>query len=249
MREYVGKHILAYIRQDNYAHPGEEDAILRVMNKFDKNPYQNILDIGCGLGGTASFIQKNGWGRIFGFDIETSSIDYAKKTYPNVDYRTSDVNYIHNVFQNKFDILCAFTSFYAFHNQESALLSLNKTTKLGGYLAIFDYLDLCANEVNPLFRDDTHSAPFIPLKIDNIEAMLNKAGWQLESLVDISNEFLIWYEQLLSKITARKTELEETFGEAAYQKTYNTYKQMLDVIFAKKLGGMIVYAKKIMHLI
>lgn len=245
MRKYTGKHLLAYVREINYAHPGEEEAILNVMNNFAKYKQQKIIDVGCGLGGTANFIQKKGWGKVSGFDIESASIEYAKKTYSNIDFYTSDVESIGAMFQSEFDIVCLFTSFYAFHNQESSLLSLNKIAKNSACLAIFDYLDLCENKVNPLFRDANNASPFIPIKLNQMEKMLRKTGWQIEKSVDISDKFLIWYEQLLLKIVTKKDGLIAHFGENAYQKAYDTYKQMLDVVNNKEIGGIIVYAKKI----
>lgn len=245
MRYYAGKHLLAYIREVNYAHPGEEVAILEVMNYFAKNKQQKIIDAGCGLGGTADFIQKKGWGAVSGFDVENTSIEYAKKTYPDEDFYTSDVEGIEKLFQNEFDILCLFTSFYAFRNQESSLLSLNKIARDGAYLAIFDYLDLCENKVNPLFRDSDNANPFIPIKLDHLEKMFNKTGWQMEKSIDISNKFIIWYEQLVSKIKTKKDGIIENFGEDAYKKAYNRYKQILDTVHSKEIGGIIVYAKKI----
>lgn len=245
MRHYAGKHLLAYVREVNYAHPGEEEAILAVMNNFAKNKQQKIMDVGCGLGGTADFIQRQGWGTVSGFDIENISIEYAKNNYPDIDFYTSDVEGIEKIFQDEFDILCLFTSFYAFHDQEASLLSLNKIAKNNGYLAIFDYLDLCKNKTNPLFRDSANTNPFIPIKLDHLEKMFHKTGWQIEKSIDISNKFIIWYEQLVSKIIIKKDGIIENFGENAYKQAYDRYKQILDTVHNKEIGGIIVYATKI----
>lgn len=244
MRKYTGKRLLAHVRNGDYAHPGEEEAILDVMSAFDKNQSQQILDVGCGLGKTAHFIQQNGWGKTIGFDIEKDSIEYAKKTYPENEFYASDVTRINEVVENKFDIICIFTSFYAFHDQRAALTALNNTAKVGGYLAIMDYLDLCIEIENPLFIGRENTSPFIPIKLEKFETMLHESGWRLKDIVDKSNQFHMWYEQLLSKIIAKKPELIELFGEAAYQKTWNTYTSLLDAINKSILGGVIIYAIK-----
>ena len=70
MRQYTGKHLVAFLRGKNYAHAGEEEAISIVLDEFPKKNDRVILDVGCGLGETANFIQKNGWRLVTGFDIE-----------------------------------------------------------------------------------------------------------------------------------------------------------------------------------
>ena len=51
---------------------------------------KTILDVGCGQGGTANFVQENGWGRVVGFDIEEESIAYAKERYKAVQFWVGD---------------------------------------------------------------------------------------------------------------------------------------------------------------
>jgi len=245
MRKYTGKHILAYVRGCNYAHPGEEEAVLAAMSAFKKDSGQKILDVGCGLGGTTYLMQKNGWGKVTGFDIEIASIEYAKKSYPEVDFYVSNVNDISHIFQNEFDILCLFSSFYAFHDQKSALSALNNTAKKNGSLMIFEYLDLCKNSINPLFRGSDYENPFIPIRLDTLQDMLDQTGWETQKIIDISDKFQIWYEQLVTKIVTKKDELTKLFTEYAYQKTYDTYSQLLNAIYDKKLGGVMAYARKI----
>lgn len=59
------KKFLSFIRNGDYAHAGEEEAIELAMSGIEKNPQRNILDVGCGLGGTANYLQtllsNNGW--------------------------------------------------------------------------------------------------------------------------------------------------------------------------------------------
>src|SRR3990167_7710451 len=84
LRWFQGKNYMSYIRGGDYTHPGEEQAILETLSPFPKDKNRLILDVACGLGGTANFIQKNGWGKVVGFDIEPASIEYAKQNYPGV---------------------------------------------------------------------------------------------------------------------------------------------------------------------
>jgi predicted TPR repeat methyltransferase len=54
--------------------------------------YERILDIGCGLGGLLSTIQmRNGGGRVLGIDVSATAIDKAKRQYPDVSFRQTNI--------------------------------------------------------------------------------------------------------------------------------------------------------------
>ena len=130
LRKIEGKKLLSYLREGDFAHPGEQEAIDLVMSKFEKNHDQCILDAGCGLGGTAHYIQEQNWGKVSAFDIEVEAIKHAKENYKNIDFHVSDASCIHDVISVlKFDVVCMFNSFYAFSDQKKALESISKVTK------------------------------------------------------------------------------------------------------------------------
>ena len=91
MNSFEGKRILALIRDGDYAHAGEEEAIERALRSIPKNPRNWILDVGCGRGGSAEYLRRHGWGNLVGIDRENDSIEYAKAIYPDVEFHTCDV--------------------------------------------------------------------------------------------------------------------------------------------------------------
>ncbi|HCU04919.1 MAG TPA: hypothetical protein DIC51_01155 [Coxiellaceae bacterium] len=245
MRQYTGKQLLTFIRNGRYAHAGEEEAITMMMDQFKKSPDQMILDVGCGLGGTAHFIQQNGWGQVTGLDIENNSIQDAKKHYPHMNFLTADVHQISEIFKNTFDIICLFNAFYSFREQNKALSALAITAKPQANLAIFDYLDLCESYKNPLFCDGKDAMPFIPIRLDTIESMLFNAGWKLLDTLVINEQYKIWYTNLVMKLTSKKEEAIKQFGQAIYDQASDTYHKLLNAIIKKELGGVIIYATKL----
>ena len=60
MNSYLGKEILSIIRDGNYAHPGEEEAIELTFQDIPKNSHRQMLDVGCGRGGTAHVTIQGG---------------------------------------------------------------------------------------------------------------------------------------------------------------------------------------------
>ncbi len=51
MNSASGKAILSLVREGDYAHPGEEQAIDLVFRTFLKKSDCQVLDLGCGRGG------------------------------------------------------------------------------------------------------------------------------------------------------------------------------------------------------
>lgn len=92
MNENATKEFLAYLRQGDFAHPGEIDAIELALAPIAKKNSQRILDVGCGLGGTAEYVQRHGWGRVMGIDLDPGLTQYAKTHYPTVSFAQGDIH-------------------------------------------------------------------------------------------------------------------------------------------------------------
>jgi SAM-dependent methyltransferase len=109
------KRCLSRARGGDYIHPGEEEAIDMVMSKFSKDSNRKILDVGCGLGGTAAYIKKNGYGTPVCIDKEADCIEYVNENYPDLETYACDVLNLTSIFQpQQFDLAYLFNSFYAF---------------------------------------------------------------------------------------------------------------------------------------
>lgn len=243
------KQILAYIRKHDFAHPGEAEAIDMV---FAHLPHQNtsqVLDIGCGLGGTAHYVEKCGWGKITGIDIDPITIEYAKKHYPTIDFYAADVLNVANILNKQFDIIYLFNSFYAFPQQEKALGELRKVTKSNGSLAIFDYVlgqegAKKPNKCRAVLSNNELVVPY-PIQLQNMEQMLLKTGWQLEFTSDLHNSYLFWYQELVRRIKTKETELKQKFGDKAFALLNEIYTAILMEVEQNLLSGAIIYARAI----
>ena len=71
-----------HVRNGHYAHVGEEEAIDLTMQLINKNPSQKILDIGCGLGGTANYVEKQDFGKVIGIDIDSIILKKSARNIP-----------------------------------------------------------------------------------------------------------------------------------------------------------------------
>lgn len=241
MNSAQGKQILALLRDGNYAHPGEEQAIDLALAPFSRNWKRRILDLGCGLGGTADYVRRNGWGSVTGVDIDGETLAAAARIYKGVEFVAADAGSIAGLWQDQFDLIYLFNSFYAFPDQPLALRQMSQVARPAASLVIFEYTDLDGS-----FREqvDKDSAWWTPINLASFPEQLKDAGWQLDKAYDITEQYLHWYRDLCGRIESKKAEIVTRFGSDWYDYTHATYFKLLSLIERKVVGGSIIRAHR-----
>lgn len=258
MRLHIKRHIpamlidnprilLSHLRNSDYAHAGEQEAIdivLQGISRFihhDAKHKLKMLDVGCGLGGTAAYIKNKTHADLYGIDIDNHAIQYANK-YQNIHFFNCNVENTENIFpHNEFDVIYSFNSFYAFANQEQALKSLATITKRDGLLVIFDYMQT-SKDAN-LSLTDLAGKKMHFIIADEFNQLLNKTGWKLIQTHTLNHEYKKWYVNAISQLHSNKNLLLQKFTEHAYNQVNETFLNLITHIQSKKLGGSIFYGK------
>ena len=114
MSSAIGKQILSLIRSGDYAHAGEEEAIRRTLDGVTPSPTRAILDMGCGLGGTADYISRLSLGSVTGIDIDSDTIAYAKERYPDCRFTCCPAGECSRFLQPGFSLVVTFNALYTF---------------------------------------------------------------------------------------------------------------------------------------
>ena len=245
LRWFQGKQLLALIRGGDYAHAGEENAIEQSLEQFPKNGERNVLDVGCGLGGTASFIQQQGWGRVVGIDLEAQAIEYAQKKYPDVEFHVSDASQIDTVLgdSKKFDLICLFNSFYAFPDKTRVLQAMRKLAAENANLVIFDYTDLTTGSDSTLIHNIDPSQYFVPIRPNEFSEVLRQTNWKPIETKTLNKEYEQWYIELLQHLESRREDILKQSDPALYERAQQRYTEILKAIQNNTLGGSIFYAR------
>jgi SAM-dependent methyltransferase len=149
---------------------------------------------GCGRGGTASYVQHNGWGKVLGLDIDPKSIGYAKKAYPDVEFMIADAMDFAKGLSRRFDIIYLFNTFYAFSDHRHVLGQLRESSHGSGALLIFDYLLKSGSRGEFPFKE------WNPLDFSSIKNIFSASGWRVIRMDDISALYGRWYRELVSRI-------------------------------------------------
>lgn len=237
MNSPIGKQILALVRQGDYAHAGETEAIDLVFKKIPKDPSRLLLDVGCGRGGTAHYIQTNGWGKVTGIDIDAASIVYAKQTYPETEFLTADATTLFKTLKRSFDIIYLFNVLYALSDHPRVLGELRKVIRPSGQLIIFDYLTFTQN------KDDFPFKEWNPLDLLRIRSHMKDTGWRIVKEEDVSGLYEKWYLDLVSRIKTNRESITTLAGKEWFDFTFAFYEKILNAIKGGLLGGAILYGE------
>ncbi|ARG98445.1 class I SAM-dependent methyltransferase [Legionella micdadei] len=236
------KQLLSFARHGDFAHPGEVEAIQLAMAPIEKNPSQRLLDVGCGLGGTAHYLHQRGWGEITGIDLDSELIQYAKKHYPDICFIHGNVLQSEQLLSQRFNVIYCFSSFFCFASQVNALRQFSRMAEKGCNLMIFDYSRPNTTAIANPFSWSKTASRFNPIYLPELKEQLAEAGWKFKASLDLSRQFEHWYIQLLHHFDAKREAIAERFDLTLFQQMYKGYEQLLTDIREHKIGGMAVYA-------
>ncbi len=238
--------ILSELRGGDFTHAGDKEAVDMVIAKIKQDFPEilkgNCLDVGCGFGGTADYLVKNGFEHVWGVDIDPAVINFAKAKYEGIEFLTLDAASLSLKFEKEFfSFAYLFNVLYAIEDKVQTLKQLAKVSKPGAILMIFDYSITDNNE--PLL--DLVGKPMRPIDTKKIKRQLYESGWEVLETRDLSETFIVWYEQLLQKLEEKKYEIKGNFLEQDIAKFSATYLHILHQLRNKSLGGILIYAKRI----
>ena len=244
MNSYLGKRVLALVREGDYAHAGEEEAIELTLRGLAKNPARYLLDAGCGRGGTADYLQRHGWGQVTGLDIEADSITEARQRYPDCRFVAGDVVAAETCLAEHFDLITLFNAFYAFPEQTAALRSLAGVAAPDARLRLFDYVNRGGYRAKPIMTDGRPSLPQ-PMDLAAMPDMLRASGWRLEAIDDLTGDYTRWYGALVARIESKRAAIEDLAGAEGYATVHWRYADLLADCQEGRLGGAVVRARAV----
>jgi SAM-dependent methyltransferase len=237
--------LLSHLREGDYTHPGDQEAIdlvlphiLKLLPEAKEGP---TLDLGSGFGGTADYFYNKGFRSLYGIDIDAGAIAHAKEHYRNVDFLEANAYSISKIFPpNYFSLIYLFSVFYAIEDKALLLENLFSVAKPGALLTIFDYT---ANHLSGELKDLAGKSMH-PMILSETKKQLQKAGWEIVEIIDLSSEFKRWYATFLDKLKKEKDSLKTHFPEEIITKVETTFQSILSQLESNQLGAVALYAKK-----
>jgi len=246
----INKEIMSEIRGGDYQHPGEEEAIEMAFSKIAKNPRQLLLDVGCGRGGTAHYLQQKKWGNVVGIDINSEVLEVARQKYgatPFPVFLCCDVLNVKQTIKNtfidevKFDVIFIFGALCLMPNHVKVLQTLKEVVNKQTRLVIFDCIDYGEYSAeNPRAENGKILLPNC-IKYNEIDETFLAGGWEKPNVKIIDKKFISWYKNLMQKIIAGREKYSAKYGKKAFSIFEQRYRHLSDIIENKTLGGAIIY--------
>ena len=241
MNNSTGKRLLALVRGGDYAHPGEEEANELLFAGVLPDTRRRVLDMGCGGGGTASWVRRRGLGTVTGIEIDAPTAALARKRHPEVTIVEGDLGQAGRVLAGPYDLTYSMTAVYAVPDQATVFRELAALAAPGAELRMLEYADPTG-----LFSTATAGNPswgwWRPLIPRDLPDLLSSAGWSGIEVQDLTPEFIRWYRRLCERIAARHQEIAIEFGTDWYEFVVREYTGVLDMVSAGVLGGILVRA-------
>ena len=243
MSSLTGKRILSLIRDGDFAHPGEIEAVDLLLEGLPCDRFRRVLDLGCGLGGTAALIAERGYGQVTGVDADPETIAYARRTYSGLSFVCASASDVSRAVEGPFDAIVMFTAFYCFPDQGQALRECRTLAHAGSELRIFDYTTPTWNTGTRNFcARYARGGHWKPLVLDQVDGLLETNGWRATVRRDLGDDFLRWYRELLVKIEAMRDLIIQAADERWYAYAYQRYADLFAAIEQGTIGGAIVHA-------
>ncbi|MEO6847554.1 MAG: class I SAM-dependent methyltransferase [Chthoniobacterales bacterium] len=241
MNSPLGKRILAMVRESDYAHPGEEEAIRMTLESLVEKSRRRWLDAGCGRGGTADFIMRQGWADVSAFDIDAVTLEESRKVFSTIPFYTCGVVESPSVIHEKFNLIYSMNAVYAFPDLAKSLQALRALAEDSAKLVIFDYVDRGGFYDSPFTRLP-EVAHWHPLEESSLADKMADAGWHLGKMQNLDAEYERWYAVLVARFDARRALLTEIASSEIIDYARNIYAQLLQTVRAGQLGGGIYVA-------
>ncbi len=236
MDEFDGKKFLATVRGEDFAHAGEKEAIDLVFERIPAQSNWKVLDVGCGRGGTAHYVNQRGWGQVVGVDIDVSSIEYAKEKYPELDFSVCAMEAVGAQFPEEFDLLYLFNVFYASNDKGEAMKSFRKAAKAGATLCIFDYVNYRPEEPLPaVFLGQT------PATATELEEFMRDASWEAIKNENLDMQYIQWYRNFLARFD--DPILKNNYSAEDIESVRAKYAELLAAHESGALGGILLLAQ------
>lgn len=242
MNNATGKRILALVREDDYAHPGEEEANELLFAGVRIDRLRRILDAGCGGGGTAAWVQGRALGTVTGIELDAATVRLARERHPEVTVVRGDLQRAADVLAGPFDLVYSMTAIYAAPNQAAVFQELRALAAPGAELRLQEYADPRGHFASVAAGNPSWNW-WRPLAPRDLPEMLAAAGWSSVLVRDLHPEFVRWYQDLCLRIAAKRREITDHFGSEWFEFVSLDYAGILEMVRSGVLGGVLIRAR------
>ena len=200
-RESILKYELVY--GANFVSPGGKQCADRLIRKLDLKPGRSVLDVGCGLGGSA-FLMKQKFGlNVDAIDLSDNMLELARLrlTKAGLDSQVSLYNQscLDIEVKNAYDGIYSRDVFLHIKEKEKLFAIFFEALKPSGKLLFTDY---CSSEgpCSETFTRYVKRRGYHLCSVPDYKNLIKEAGFEVMEALDVTNQFITFSEAELETI-------------------------------------------------
>ncbi|GAB6027179.1 hypothetical protein CHUAL_013932 [Chamberlinius hualienensis] len=226
--QYTQKGILKYekIFGQSFVSTGGKQTTEEFCADLQLQPGQTVLDVGCGIGGSAFFMAKKYGVSVHGVDLSSNMITIALERQAKslidhkiVSFEISDITQ-QNCEENSYDVIYSRDTILHIKDKKLLFQQFHKWLKPGGRLLITDYC--CgAQEHSQEFKEYVKQRGYYLLTVKDYGNLLKECGFQTVISEDRTKQFIDILQLEVTRFKNDKEEFLKEFDEDAYNEIVN----------------------------
>lgn len=223
-----------FIFGKTYVSTGGELTTAKFLKQLKLDSSTSVLDVGCGIGGSAFYIARTYGSRVHGIDLSSNMISMAVKYQAEmeesvrkaVSFEMSDVTK-HDFEPNSFDVIYSRDTILHIVDKDDLFSKFFKWLKPGGKLLITDYCHGDKDHHSEEFMKYVLQRGYQLLSVPAYGQLLEKVGFQSVAAEDKTQEFMDILNMELKKFNEKKGEFTKIFSEADFKYIEDGWKAKL----------------------
>jgi len=221
--QYTRKSILSYERifGDSYISTGGRQTTEEFCATLNLKSGQSVLDVGCGIGGSAFYMAKHFGVSVHGVDLSSNMITIALERQTNflsenkVSFEISDITQ-QEYEENSFNLIYSRDTILHIKNKELLFSRFKSWLKPGGKVLISDYCQ-GAQHHSDEFANYVQQRGYHLLTVQQYGRLLEAAGFEIVLAEDRTKQFIEILQTEVSRFEKNKTDFIKDFDEEEYQ--------------------------------
>lgn len=233
--QYSSNGILRYeqIFGKHYVSVGGETTTEKFCSEMGLEAGQKVLDVGCGIGGSAFYMAKHYGVDVYGLDLAKNMINIAaekrEQVSPGIRHRcqfhVADATTM-DYPENYYDVVYSRDTILHIEDKLSLFKLLNKTLKPGGTLLITDYC-MGEGQHSQHFKDYVKQRGYVLKTVPQYGDILKKAGFGRVQANDVTDYFIQVSENELAKYEQMEEQVLEEFTKEDFEAICQGWKEKI----------------------
>ncbi|XP_040184807.1 phosphomethylethanolamine N-methyltransferase-like isoform X2 [Rana temporaria] len=221
-QQYSRKGILRYekIFGEGFVSTGGLETTKEFISMLNPVPGQQVVDVGCGIGGGDFYMAKTYGVEVLGMDLSSNMVEIAmeraiNEKIPLVQFEIGDAT--RRIFPDgTFDVVYSRDTILHINDKKALFKRFYSWLKPGGKLLITDY---CCGEQpwSPVFQEYVKQRGYVLYTPEEYGQFLEKVGFVNVQAQDRTEQFV----QVLNKELTRTQEIKQEFIESFSEEDYN----------------------------